>query len=117
MKRTIYHSELDNSKGGRTMRALFAILTKNRYSLIMSWKITIVKRNYQERRMRQRVLNDLYIVLIFAPIIIPMCLYFDGCSNKNPMNIENDSDSVLCAPSVVVPTTITHPHTHFEPLQ
>lgn len=87
IKRTIYHSESDTSKAGRTIRALLAFLTAGRYSVIFSFKITFVKREYNERRMRERALENLFIALVLTPVVIGITIGMNKC-NPQPIYIE-----------------------------
>lgn len=79
MRKTIYHSELHETRKGRILNALLAFLTKNRYSIIFSFKITIVKRDYQEHGLRERALNQLYMFLVLFPIILAIIIFMEGC--------------------------------------
>lgn len=97
IKKAIYHSESDTSKAGRTIRALLAFLTAGRYSVIFSFKITFVKREYNERRMRERALENLFIALVLTPVVIGITIGMNKC-NPQPTYIEkrdsiNASDS------------------------
>lgn len=66
------------------MQALLAFLTANRYSLIFTLKVTIVKRIYPNDPIRRRAMRDLYTVLIAAPIFITITLLVQECSPTNP---------------------------------
>lgn len=100
IKKAIYHSESDTSKTGRTIRALLAFLTAGRYSVIFSFKITFVKREYNERRMRERALENLFIALVLTPVVIGITIGMNKC-NPQPTYIEkrdsiSASDSTTC---------------------
>lgn len=88
MRKTIYHSELHETRKGRILNALLAFITKNRYSIIFSFKITIVKRNYQEHGLRERALNQLYMFLILFPIILAIIIFMEGCPNPMILGAE-----------------------------
>lgn len=92
IKKTVYHSESDTSKAGRTIRALLAFLTAGRYSVIFSFKITFVKREYNERRMRERAIENLFIALVLTPIVIGITLYMNRCTP--PTTYIEKSDSI-----------------------
>lgn len=104
LKKTIYHSQSDATKAGRTIRALLAFMTAGRYSLIFSFKITLIKRNYNEHRMRQRVLENIFMCLVFAPIIIGLTMYMERC-NTQPTIIE-PCDSIQTQHSTNHPCTL-----------
>lgn len=116
MKRTIYHFNSTESHRGRAINALLGFLTANRYSLIFSLKCTIVKRNYNERRMRERVLDSLWISSIIAPIGIALMFTFEKCSNTPILPQTQEQDTInVCVPSLPLRDSIAHPHTPLKP--
>lgn len=93
-KKTLFHSSFHESRKGRIINALLAFMTANRYSVIFHFKITLVRRTYQEHRMKQRVLDNLYICLLFAPIIFGFMLYMRHCSPAPFPKSYSSSDSI-----------------------
>lgn len=85
MKRTIFKLERDQTKAGRTINALLGLLTANRYSLIFTLRITLVKRNYQPERMRQRAKENLLIFLILFPIALGITIGLDRCQSPTQL--------------------------------
>lgn len=82
IKKTIYHSDFHETRRGRVLNALLAFLTNNRYSIIFTFKLTIVKRNYQEHSLRRRALNQLYMFLVLFPIILAIIIFMEGCPSS-----------------------------------
>ena len=80
-KKTIYHSEIHETRKGRILNALLAFLTANRYAIIFSFKVTIVKRQYTEHSLRKRALEQLYMFLVLFPIILAIIIFMEGCPN------------------------------------
>lgn len=93
-KKVIYHSQSDTTKAGRTIRALLGFLTAGRYSLIFSFKITMVKREYNERRMRERAIENLFMVLVFTPLIIGITMYMEKCNNPITIIDKTENDTI-----------------------
>lgn len=85
-KKVIYHSETDTTKAGRTIRALLAFLTANRYSLIFSLKLTLVKRNYEPNSFKRRAKENLYIFLVLFPLVMAITIMLQKCGNL-PHNV------------------------------
>ena len=113
MKRTIYRFDSNDTYRGRAINALLAFLTANRYSVIFQLKCTIVKRNYNPHRMRQRVLDSLVASAIILPIMIFLTMTMHQCGTIPPPTNDEKKDSVMCAPSQPSIGCIAHPHTHF----
>ena len=88
MRKTIYHSELHETRKGRIMNALLAFLTNNRYSIIFTFKITLVKRNYREPRLLERARHQLYMFLILFPFILAIIIFMEGCPNPMILGAE-----------------------------
>lgn len=83
MKKVIYRTERDSTKAGRTINALLALLTANRYALIFTLRITLVKRNYQPEAMRKRAKENLLIFLILFPIVLGIVIGMEKCSKPD----------------------------------
>ena len=79
MKRTIYHSNISETRKGRIINALLAFLTANRYSVIFTFKITIVKRDYQLEGMRKRAKENLFIAIILFPLAMAITMGLQKC--------------------------------------
>ena len=79
IKKTIYHSNFHETRRGRVLNALLAFLTKNRYSILFVFKITIVKRQYTEHSLRKRALEQLYMFLVLLPIVLAIIIFMEGC--------------------------------------
>lgn len=88
MRKTIYHSEIHETRKGRILNALLAFLTNNRYSIIFTFKITLVKRNYREPRLLERAKHQLYMFLILFPIILAIIIFMEGCPNPMILGAE-----------------------------
>ena len=93
-KKTIVHIERDTTKAGRTINALLGLLTANRYALIFTLKVTLVKRNYQPERMRQRALENLFIAVILFPLAMGVVLGLKKCGYDPPYFDILPSDSI-----------------------
>lgn len=81
MRKTIYHSEIHETRKGRILNALLAFLTNNRYSIIFTFKITLVKRYYREPRLLERARHQLYMFLVLFPFILAIIIFMEGCPN------------------------------------
>ena len=79
MKKTIVHIERDTTKAGRTINALLGLLTANRISFIFSFKLTIVKRNYQPENFKRRAKENLFIALVLFPIFLGFTVMLNKC--------------------------------------
>lgn len=106
-KKTLFHIERDTTRAGRTINALLGLLTANRYALIFSLKLTLVKRNYQPERMRQRALENLYIALVLFPVTMGIVLGMRQCKPIHPAEI-TPSDTIQTPPTT---------HQFMKPLQ
>lgn len=115
MKRTIYHFNSSDTYKGRAINALLAFLTANRYSVIFSLKCTIVKRNYNPNRMKQRVIDNIIIATIFIPLMAALTTIMNQCGHYQITPEKTDNDSIVCAPSDSLRSSIAHPHTHLKP--
>ena len=109
MKRTIYHSNISENNKGRIINALLAFLTANRYSVIFTFRITIVKRNYQEHRLKERILNDLYIFLVLFPIFLVLSLIMQKCGTTPVIIDEEKKDSTEVKVPIVSAGASVHP--------
>lgn len=112
MKRTIYHFNSSDTYRGRAINALLAFLTANRYSVIFSLKCTIVRRNYNPHRMKQRIIDNLVISTILLPFLLMLTMAMQECGSFPISTPEDEKDSVVCAPSQPTIGCIAHPHTH-----
>ena len=81
MKRTLFKIERDQTRVGRTINALLALLTANRYALIFTFRITLVKRAYQEESFRKRAKENLLIFIILFPLAMAITMSLDKCSH------------------------------------
>lgn len=111
-RKVIYHSETETTKTGRAFKALLSFLTLNRYSIIFTLKITLVKRYYDRNPFERRGLRDLYTALVILPIVLGWCIIAEKCSSDTQTVEEIQSVDNCGAPSVAVPSTIARPHTH-----
>lgn len=96
MKKTIYHSNVSETRKGRIINALLALCTANRYSVIFSFKITIVKRNYQLEGMRKRAKENIFIALVLFPFVMALMMAMEKCKSTPmlPSGQMNDSTAV-----------------------
>lgn len=85
MKRTIFKIERDQTKAGRTINALLGLLTANRFALIFTLRLTLVRRNYQPERMRQRAKENLLIFLILFPLAMGITIGMEKCQHPTPI--------------------------------
>ena len=97
-KTVLYHSSVHDSRKGRIINALLAFITANRYSVIFHFKITLVRRTYQEHRLRQRVLDNLYVCLIFAPVVFGFLMFTKHCTPHPTPYHHEASDSTMQIP-------------------
>lgn len=104
MKKIVYRSEIDSTKAGRAFRALLALCTARKYSLIFSFKITLVRREYQPHRTKQRVLESFYIFLVLFPLMMGAMFGLQKCGFKTFVPVNVEKDSVCIAP--VVPDSV-----------
>ena len=84
MRKTIFKIERDQTKVGRTINALLAFLTANRYALIFTFRLTLVKRAYQPEPLRKRVTDNLLTFLILFPFIMGIVLMHEKCTAPDP---------------------------------
>ena len=94
MKKAIYHSEFHNTRKGRVFNALLSFLTLGRFSLIFTFKITIVKREFQGWRARQRFKEHLYIFLVLFPLSLAVTLGLQQCKDKRYHLYDKETDSI-----------------------
>lgn len=80
MKKTIFKVERDQTKAGRTINALLAFLTANRYALIFTFRLTLVKRAYQPKTLKQRIKENILIILILFPLTLSVIMMLNKCS-------------------------------------
>ena len=92
MKRTLFKIDHDQTKGGRTINALLALLTANRYALIFTFRLTLVKRSYQPEAMRRRAKENLLIFLVLFPLAMVVKMMCQKCQEPDPfLQIQTDS--------------------------
>lgn len=99
MKRTIFKIERDQTKAGRTINALLALLTANRYALIFTFRLTLVKRAYQPENMRRRVKENLFIFLVLFPLALSLVVMNEKCSHQPSQNIMPSDTTRIQNPS------------------
>lgn len=99
MKRTLFKLEHDQTKAGRTINALLALLTANRYALIFTFRLTLVKRAYQPENMRKRIKESLFIFLVLFPLAMSIVVLNEKCSHQPNDNITPTDTTRIQSPS------------------
>lgn len=82
-KKTFFHIDHDTTKAGRSINALLSLLTANRYALILTIKLTIVKRHFVNDPMKRSIWNRIYLAVVLAPITLTVALCFKHCSEPS----------------------------------
>ena len=100
---------MQETRKGRIINALLAFLTANRYSIIFQLKITMVKRNYQESRLKERILDNLLISLVLFPFLMGNVFYMERCTPKLPHTTPSTLDTIRKQPD--------KESTKFDPLE
>ena len=103
MRKTIFKLERDQTKVGRTINALLAFLTANRYALIFTFRITLVKRAYQPESIRKRITENLLTFLILFPFVMGLILMHEKCTSPDPKPII-PTDTIRTEPEKPKPT-------------
>lgn len=94
MRRTIFKIERDQTKGGRIINVLLALLTARKYALIFNVRITLVRRNYTPESLKRRTLDNLFIFVVLFPIVMGVTFGMKQCKNTpTPTHIEKE-DSI-----------------------
>lgn len=108
MKKTIYHSNVSETRKGRIINALLALCTANRYSVIFTFKITIVKRNYQLEGMRKRAKENIFIALVLFPFVMALMMAMEKCKSTT-LPSEQPKDSTVVDTTDVSAGVALHP--------
>lgn len=87
MRKTIFKIERDQTKAGRTINALLALLTANRYALIFTFRLTLVRRAYQPESLARRTKENLLIFIVLFPLMASLLLISERCSSPDAMPI------------------------------
>lgn len=109
MKKAIYHSNISETRKGRIINALLALCTANRYSVIFSFKITIVKRNYQLEGMRKRAKENIFIALVLFPFVMGLMMALEKCGSVPILPTGNRGDSTAVDTTNVSAGVALHP--------
>lgn len=110
MKKRIYHSNMTATRRGRTLNALLSLLLGDRYGLVITLKVIIVKREFKNDPIKRRALRDLYTAIVVLPIAFITTLCVEKCNGRPTPFDAVPADSVHCAPSVSDSLTFARPN-------
>lgn len=93
-KKVIYHTNVQETRKGRIINAFLALITANRYSVIFTFKISIVKRHIPKDPIIERAKRDLYTALVLAPFVLGIVFTSKSCDPTPSTPDINAADSI-----------------------